>query len=114
MHKGNQTCLGCGKILFSSTFASKPDSEASKAVVFVFLCRHVFHAGCAFPSDEALLPSRPDNTIVASNLLMPVPTQSSIERQMTSKIRYTADLRSRVQVVCPVCQNKQGLASPLM
>jgi hypothetical protein len=107
---GESVCYSCRTPLYPSSHAGL---ATGKAVILFFLCRHILHAGCAFPSAEAILPSRPEHVVAADSLLEPSKKTASrsidlFDRQFRSKTRFVAELRSKVAVRCPICESKSG------
>jgi hypothetical protein len=72
-------------------------------VTIIFLCRHLYHLGCAFPDDAADLPPRPDHAIAPAALLADVGTTNATAKALDARIRFSAMLRSRTRTRCPAC-----------
>jgi hypothetical protein len=112
----------CGKPVFNPTDAAAAALAAGRvsasALSIVFLCRHVFHLGCAFPNLAELPPlARPDHVLSSSSLLSLDPTggvmvagvaeggSSNATKVMGSRIRFGAELRASVEATCRVCKD---------
>lgn len=105
---GETLCYSCRKPLFVQPTTASLSTD--KAVVFLFLCQHALHASCAFPSPDVLLPSRPEHvTSAESNFSLYEEPFVDIDKQFRSRLRFVADLRSRVRVRCPVCEGKGNI-----
>ena len=99
--KDRTPCQKCGKPAFApaqpstSTVVSATTAEATTVL---FLCRHVYHISCVLP--EADLPSRP------RHLLDSVYASGSSD-DISDKIMFALELRSRSRLVCPQCSSKE-------
>lgn len=108
-------CYKCNKLAFAPPNASNSTAASAtpaEALSIIFLCRHVFHIGCALPDVE--LPSRPQHLM--NPLLLGVNGRTGDKegdgsRDIAAKILFASQLKQRAirsQVACPECSSKRG------
>lgn len=96
-------CHRCGKPAFTGAHPIR--ASTAKGMTIIFLCRHLYHLGCAFP-DEQDFPPRPDHSAFgASQALLgnSTSTNNLTAKALDGRVRFSAELRSRTRTRCPAC-----------
>ncbi|KAF9004353.1 hypothetical protein BDQ17DRAFT_1241222 [Cyathus striatus] len=95
---------GSGFFLTGKTacpICTRPLQDNPQSLIFLYLCRHVVHAGCVTVTEGETLPPPPDPILRSV---------SGSGRGISGSIAYESMIRGRLRHGCPVCfKHSQGL-----